>query len=102
MENAAQLPAGMFADCHFHLTCSFSLLSSPPHPDLETEHVRSPRFPLPSRLHAAEIGLNGDTLSTKATSGVGRPCLSAVKLWIILISSENDADPTFFEGVLWD
>lgn len=23
--NAAQLPAGMFADCHFYLTCSFSL-----------------------------------------------------------------------------
>lgn len=31
MENAAQLPAGMFADCHFHLTCSFFL---PPHPPI--------------------------------------------------------------------
>ncbi|KAK1879984.1 Protocadherin gamma-C4 [Dissostichus eleginoides] len=47
-------------------------------------------------------GLNGDTLSTKATSGAGRPRLSTVKSWIKLISSQNDTHPTFFERVLLD
>lgn len=48
----------------------------------------------PSLFHAtagANMGLNGDTLSTKATSGVAPPRLRAVKLWIILIGGENDA-----------
>lgn len=80
VENAAQLPAGMFADCHFHLTCSFFLFSSPCQPPRTQRRSWSPRSPplLSSHFQAEEMGLNGDTLSTKATSGEGRARPSAV------------------------
>lgn len=80
--NALQLLPGMFADCHFHLTCSFFLW------ELEMK-LQPLRLPPLNATAGANVGLNGDTLSTKATSGVGPPRLRTVKLWIILIGGEK-------------
>lgn len=79
--------------CRLSLPFNLLFFSSlpPPQPDLETERLS--QVSPPSSVQ--EIGLNGDTLPTKATSGAGRPRLSAVKLWIKLISSESDTEPTF-------
>lgn len=75
----------------FNLLFFSSLLPSPARPG---DRARVSQVSPPSSMQ--EIGLNGDTLPTKATSGAGRPRLSAVKLWIKLISSESDTEPTFF------